>query len=567
MRINAGDLTELLELDLFSSGWDGSNDFYPGMPVRQFAMTHLHKSLTKKYLPGTKLVNVEGDVAAMDLFTKVNESCRTWHLDTNRMDSLDEVIVGEVKSLIERFFYPAGQDFILSLNSIYAGLDVGPGANLGASETDWFSKFASSTLTTTDQGLYVLYRDAIRNDPKWIGMEHSRFAERGLRVVTGSRLSFVPKTTKISRTICTEPILNMMFQKGIAKVLESRLRAYFGIDLSTQPIKNSALARVGSQSGEFGTIDLSSASDSISKSLCKEILPSRVFDLLMRCRCPSTVKPNGEVLELHMISSMGNAFTFPLQTLIFAAVVAAVYKAYGVKLEKPSHALGNFAVFGDDIIVQARCYNRVCKVLSLLGFSVNSDKSFNEGPFRESCGHDYFHGHDVRGVYIKHLRDANDCYSAINRLVRWSVEHGAVLENLISFLKSRCRFLPIPPDEMDDAGIKVPLSCVSRLISHPTIHGARMYRVSRLVGRRVNMLSTERKPRLDGWIENPDGELLAFLRGSIRTGFISLRTNTRKAVIRKKYSSRWDYIPPDQAKTPGYTSEWLTLAGLLFCHK
>lgn len=319
MHISASELTDLLSLDLHACGWDGKITPYPGISKRQFAMQHLFKSLVKKYLPGTLKTAPEADAKALDLFLKCNESCRTWSLESNHLSSWEEIAINEAKNFIENFFYPDGTESILTLSRIYEGLNVGPGSSIGAPETDFYTKLATSTLTTTDPGLYVLYRDAIARDPIWSGMEHSRFKERGISIVESSRLSFVPKTTVISRTICTEPILNMMFQKGIGLAIEKRLRSKVGIYLSTQPQINSKLAQVGSLTGRFGTIDLSSASDSISLSLCKEILPKQCFDLLLRARCPSTTIPSGEKVDLHMISSMGNAFTFPLQTLIFVA--------------------------------------------------------------------------------------------------------------------------------------------------------------------------------------------------------------------------------------------------------
>lgn len=605
MHIDAALLSSTLSLDLCNAGWNGALSTYPGQDGKQFAMAHLARSLVKKYLPGTSDKNPSGDAAALTLFTKVNESCRSWQLDTSSFDDLDAVIIGEFRAILDGFFYPGWttvpnwatvglneaveidrntgervvyHDFILSQNSILSGCGFGSGANIGAPETDLYSKLASSTITATGQELYELYVDAIRCDPTWAEMELSRHKKLGTRIVKGSRLSFVPKTSEISRTICTEPILNMFFQKGIAYCLEKRLSQVFGIDLSTQPDINRELARLGSLTGKFGTIDLSSASDSISRSLCKEFLPARVNALLERFRCPSTILPDGSELELHMVSSMGNAFTFPLQTLIFSSLVSACYRAYDIKLVRSRGSsvypddstygatavrtpmkIGNFAVFGDDILVDSRVYSRICKLLGVLGFAVNADKSFNEGLFRESCGHDYYHGHNVRGVYIKRLRDVGDCYSAINRLVRWSARHGIRLNESVRYLKSMVRFLPVPYDESDDAGIKVPLAMLLRQIKHPNTGGT-LYRYYRLMDRRIRFPLHEEDRRPIFWIYNPAGVLKAFLAGSIRDGSVVLRTSRRRAVIRKRYSSRWDYISDAQAERPGYAAEWKTAA-------
>lgn len=567
MHIDAGELLVLLERDLISAGWDGAYHPYPGITSHQFAFQHLRRSLVKKYLPGTSPKNPSGDQKAIDLFLKINRSCESYSLVQQQITSWEEVAINEAKNFIEDFFYPDGVESILSLSNIYRGIGIGPGSSILAPETDFYSKLAISGLSTTDLGLYILYRDAIASDPLWNGMEQLRSSTMGTAVVTGSRLSCVPKNTEISRTICTEPLLNMIFQKGIASAIEEGLRRKLGIHLSTQPDKNAELARIGSLTGRFGTIDLSSASDSMSITLCKEMLPRSVFDMLMRVRSPSTTLPGGEVVELHMIASMGNAFCFPLQTLLFSAVVVGCYRALGVPLEKPywppyrvlgandTRTLGNFAVFGDDIIVETRCYNLVTRVLSILGFSVNHDKSFSEGPFRESCGSDFHQGNNVRGVYIQHLRDVGDCYSAINRLVHYGARHAVRFHNLVDFLLSRCRFLPVPYDEGDDAGVKVPLC----LLNSPTRckrTGAVKYGYRQLVPRKLDYRDERPKDVDRRWFHNPDGLLLAFLAGNIRTGFVVLRSFGRKAVHRKRYSSRWDYISTAQGETPGFAESW-----------
>ena len=605
MHIDAALLSSTLSLDLFEAGWNGTERPYPGQDGKQFAMAHLFRSFVKKYLPGTSDKNPKGDAAALSLFTKVNEACRSWQLDTSSFDDLDAVIIGEFRSIIDGFFYPGWcsvpkwceipsgvttwrdpvtnevliyHDFILGQNSILSGCGFGSGANIGAPETDLYSKLASSTLAATGEDLYVQYVDAIRCDHAWAEMEHSRHSALGTRIVKGSRLSFVPKTSEISRTICTEPTLNMFFQKGVAYCIEKRLSQVFGIDLSTQPDINRELARIGSLNGKFGTIDLSSASDSISLSLCREFLPARVTAILERYRCPSTILPDGSEIDLHMVSSMGNAFTFPLQTLLFASLVSACYRAYDIKVIRsrgksvyPDDStygaktistpmkIGNFAVFGDDIIVDSRVYARICKILNVLGFAVNADKSFNEGLFRESCGHDYYHGCNVRGVYIKRLRDIGDCYSAINRLIRWVARHGIGLPRCIKLLRARVRFLPVPYDESDDAGVKVPIDMLKRRINHPDTGGT-LYRYHRLLDRRIRFPLHENDRRPIFWIYNPAGVLKAFVAGSIRDGSVVLRTSRRRAVIRKRYSSRWDYISDAQVERPGYAADWKTAA-------
>jgi hypothetical protein len=87
---------------------------------------------------------------------------------------------------------------------------------------------------------------------------------------------------------------------------------------------------------------------------------------------------------------MGNGFTFPLETLIFWSLAAAC-------CPQDSDA----TAYGDDLIVPTECYPLLVEVLVALGFVVNLTKSYHTGPFRESCGKDYFRGTDVRPYYPK----------------------------------------------------------------------------------------------------------------------------------------------------------------------
>jgi hypothetical protein len=568
MRINASTLATLLESDLLSNGWIGSKDSDLDQTPRQFAMTSISKSLTKKFLSGTQGTTPETDAKALDLFLKVNENCREFQYRTSELPDHVKVALGEAKSFLYNFFYLSDRNHtgkwgdhekeLLNLGDIAQGFGVGPGSSIGSPSTDWYSKFALSDLCSSNSLLPILYRQAICGNKSWASLEALRLANFGSRIDPSSRLSFVPKTSEISRTICTEPVLNMIFQKGIASLLEGRLQQVVGIDLRIQPDKNRRLARVGSITGEFGTIDLSSASDSMSLQIVEEFFPPPVVRWLKRTSCRSTVLPDGRTVELHMISSMGNAFTFPLQTIFFTSLVYGAYRALEINLECPRRWRdGNFAVFGDDIIVKKEAYDLLINLLTFSGFAVNVDKSFNSGLFRESCGHDYYSGHNVRGVYIRNLNDMCDFYSAINRLNRWSAAHGVVLNSLVTFLTSRCRFNPVPYDEDDIAGIKIPRELLKERVRSDRNTGGLRYRAMTVRNRSfsVDPLKVDRgRPR--GFMLNPDGLLLALLVGSIRNGRIGVRVPSRKVVVKQRFSSRWDYIPADQIVRSDFSERW-----------
>lgn len=487
------------------------------------------------------------DAACLELFLDCNSRCANFKLEAKTL--FHDEVIGEVKHILDDIFF-SGPDHTIGSIDFDSLIGVGPGASLGARSYNFYTKLFDSPLSYTDDQLPVLYRRAISSNPTWLIAEKQRASLYGFRVVEGNRLSYVPKTTKVSRSICTEPSLNMLFQRGLGLVFEQLLKRHFSIDLSVQPELNRGLARLGSLDGSFGTIDLKSASDSVSLNLLNQILPRYVLAWLYRFRSPYTILPDGTRLQLHMVSSMGNGFTFPLQTLLFATIVKACYRVLGVKLERSKAGPKNYGVFGDDIIVRKDCYEFVVNCLGLFGFTVNDEKSFNVGPFRESCGGDYFRGADIRGVYVKKLQSKPDVYSAINRLMRWSSTSGVPLPTVMKQLLPRVRYLPVPWHASDTEGIKVPKA---RLVQ-PTCdeNGCIYYDALRPIAVGFKAPSGEakkpmyypgtRKTRIEF---NENGVMVSLVGGYIRDGRITLRSEDSKTVrrfkIRRCKTPHWDF--------------------------
>lgn len=218
---------------------------------------------------------------------------------------------------------------------------------------------------------------------------------REIEVVAGSTLGFVPKTSATHRSICVEPSVNAFLQKGIGNVLRIKMKRRWGLDLSDQT-RNQKLAREGSLDNSFATIDLSSASDTVSFALVERLMPKDWFSLLKAPRCAFTKDEHGLKIFLNKWSSMGNGYTFELETAIFAAAVKSV-------ISHRDWVSGRWAVYGDDIIVRSHKAEELCQLLGYLGFSTNDKKTFLNGPFRESCGADFFEGRNVRPFYLKRV--------------------------------------------------------------------------------------------------------------------------------------------------------------------
>jgi hypothetical protein len=511
-------------------------------------------------------INQDADSRCLELFLSCNSDCEVFKLTPQSM--LDEYIIGEVKHIIDDIFH-SGPDLTISEADFSSKIGVGPGASQGAVSYNFYSKLFDSPLTYTDDQLPVLYSRAISSNPTWASAEKQRALQYGFRMVEGNRLSFVPKTQQISRAICTEPALNMLFQRGVGLVFEELLRKRFRIDLSTQPDINKRLARQGSLDGTFGTIDLKSASDSVSLELLDQIFPRYVVSWLRRFRSPRVVLPDGSSRVLHMVSSMGNGFTFPLQTLIFASIVRACYRLLGIKPEFCDGKPTNFGVFGDDIVVRKDAYSIVLRALKLFGFVVNDEKSFNTGAFRESCGGDYFRGADIRGVYLKSLQNRTDVYSAINRLVRWSGRSGIPLPSTIKSLSRTVKFLPVPYHAGDTEGVKVPERFLTKRVRDK--NGCLIYLALRPVpllfkapsGEDERQLYYPRSRKPIGF--NSNGLVVSLVGGFIRNGRIGLRDESHEAVrrykVRRCKTPHWDFY--DSAAEKRQVHDWEVMYELL----
>ncbi|UUW21186.1 MAG: RNA replicase beta chain [Sanya fiers-like virus 4] len=232
--------------------------------------------------------------------------------------------------------------------------------------------------------------------------------------VEGAILFTVPKKTDIDRCACKEPTFNMYLQKGAGKYIRRRLRR-FGVNLNDQSY-NRSLAAQGARDNTLATLDLSSASDTITIEAVKAILPTDWFLYLNDLRSHA-VWVDDRYHRTEMFSSMGNGFTFELESLLFYILARTTLYFEGIP--------GIVSVYGDDIIIPSGGYGMVTWVLQSFGFKVNPDKSFAEGPFRESCGGHYHGVEDVTPFYLKRpATHLTDVIRVANQLRRWALADG-----------------------------------------------------------------------------------------------------------------------------------------------
>lgn len=234
-----------------------------------------------------------------------------------------------------------------------------------------------------------------------LDLDDIEYLERKGTIDVTSKLLTVPKNALKKRTICMEPATLSLVQEGVFRSMEeifeeSEMR--FHVDLGNQDIMRLA-CQAASVDGNFATLDLSAASDSILKELPLLILPARVALDLLATRTPQCRLPDGTVLPLRKFCSMGSKVCFPLEIIIFCTVCEVVCRDLGLTARERQKA---YMVFGDDMIVRKDLVDRVISVLEHLGFKVNKEKSFMKPKateeqmcFRESCGIFCLNGVDI----------------------------------------------------------------------------------------------------------------------------------------------------------------------------
>jgi len=366
--------------------------------------------LLKKFCPQDLDVDTLSQIT-YDKFIAVNDHMLNYNIKHSMLDiddslcfqgqSINIKILKRVKSLLFNVLGDLDEEEFFEECKNSSGTTIGvPFRDTSDSRKFRYPMSATRNVVPLFQR-YLLWDSHLRSAIHELNSD-SALAER-YNVVKGSRATTVDKTASSRRMICVEPTCNMFLQLGLMRVLYSRMDKV-GLDVSSLPDRHKKIARESSITSKFATIDWSSASDCVSIELLRKVLPCRWFALIDQLRCPAT-NLNGEWLELQMVSSMGNAGTFPLETLVFWAF--AVATQFTIQNTSPTRLIPldkaqEVSVFGDDCIVLtsiAECY---ISVMESVGFIINKEKSFyGTEQFRESCGGDYLHGYDNRPYFLK----------------------------------------------------------------------------------------------------------------------------------------------------------------------
>jgi len=231
-------------------------------------------------------------------------------------------------------------------------------------------------------------------------------AERPVRVIS------VPKTLKTPRVIAIEPTAMQYMQQAIKRNLYRYIeQGYYecskfyscpaqGMIGFDDQIPNHEMARIGSLTGALATLDLSEASDRVSNQHVRTLLRNhpQLNEAVDACRSRKADVAGHGVVRLAKFASMGSALTFPIEAMVFLTLVfVGIERVHKSQLTRKQimRFRGKVRVYGDDIIVPVEYTHSVVSTLESFGYKVNTDKSFWNGKFRESCGKEYFDGHDV----------------------------------------------------------------------------------------------------------------------------------------------------------------------------
>lgn len=437
--------------------YDSASSYYGDAQIAALIKKY---PFTEAHVPG-----IDPRGTAVKKFFSAEHRCRRYNLRARlkrRRFNVHTQIYEYARAYIEKTI-----GFAPDFTDIYSHCDFTGGASMGVSgnKTNFARKFYADRWTATPSAVPYALSALWQNETTRLSIlkEHESglvcydreefrlFISRRVDLVNCNNITFVPKTALTERSIAVEPLLNGYIQKGVDVHLRERLLAR-GIDLSSQQV-NQFLSRTGSLGGynPYCTIDLAAASDSLAIEVVKDLIPPAWYEFLSDIRAPC-FSLDGKQYRYEKFCSMGNGFCFPLQTLIFASVCHAVGRLVNDCIND------DFSVYGDDIIVRQNVALVVVEILGDLGFKTNRDKTFITGPFRESCGSDWYDGQDVRPVhYDKPITEIRELFSLHN-----SMRMSERCENFFSEVTSYLRTLvpkPLlrPGREPGDTAFSVPL--------------------------------------------------------------------------------------------------------------
>lgn len=329
-------------------------------------------------------------------------------LQSIEVDTIDEYLRVEVRNSQ----FPYDEENIKNLNMIIRG---------------WFSSFTfgiEAFLPNHGGGATAEHRRGTSSVLKYEGMgkdarltyfcrrffnvEPEYFVPQSVALGTLNRcckIQDVAKSLKTRRTISLEPTTLQYFQQGARKALVDYIKRHAilkDLIFIEEAFRNGEAARLGSETGQLATIDLSSASDTVTHRHARSLFHGTSLNAMSVClRSTRAELPDSTQITLEKEAPMGSALCFPIECIIFAACmelgVRHAIQKWGYRRDDVTY----LGVHGDDMVVPDWAYWDIVNVLTSIGFIVNKGKSFSSpSRFREACGVEAYDGVPIQPLKL-----------------------------------------------------------------------------------------------------------------------------------------------------------------------
>jgi uncharacterized protein YozE (UPF0346 family) len=336
-------------------------------------------------------------VSAIEAYIAIDDDMRTSLPDTEDLNQYLEVAAYVVSTVFKDF------------NPYELVPKHGPGAT--ADRVNGNQKYSQDKITWFERfNRYFCAGEFLYNTE-----ESEHFDTKGYKLASEeqeipARLSTVPKTMQKPRVIALEPTSMQMIQQPIKDYLVNSIErcplTRGHVNFSRQDV-NQRLALINSRTRQYGTVDLSAASDRVSAEqiyLLFSVYPL-LRDVIFTARS-KRVDISGKIRTLNKFASMGSALCFPCEALYFYVLcICSILKSRNLPVSSSniSSVAKEVYVYGDDIIIPSDEVENLSRHMSLFKAQVGLEKTFYKGFFRESCGKDAYAGVDITPVYIRHI--------------------------------------------------------------------------------------------------------------------------------------------------------------------
>lgn len=338
---------------------------------------------------------------SLDLYTKVERGQRTTAgfvetqvemVNAKPNSELAHRVLQHARKICRRILGELSED------EIFDECRIGRRASMGCSFRDSYIDFKLTNpkaFTGTEAASKWFFKQGPKRDRVLMRMVKRLTRNKGFcpshLTMRHLKAAKVPKSWKIDRLITPLQLLTLFYSYGLGGAVSTRL-ARHGLDIRRLQEVHKQLILTFSNTRTHATVDLRRASDTLTSWLLACVLPQPWFRAVQKTFCRQ-IQVDGSMMYTGSVLPMGNGATFPIETLVFYCLIKAVGDLLGVKG-------GIYSAYGDDLIYPSKVHSCVCTVFKQLGLIINTDKTYVQSYFRESCGADYYRGTDVRPAFL-----------------------------------------------------------------------------------------------------------------------------------------------------------------------